>query len=505
MKISTGFRAMKVSTKILLGYLILVALMIFGLGYEAILLDRVQSTNERLSEVKDATSNVAQLDETLRYVRELTEKYLTVDPTSYEPQLDGRRRAFRDTLATIEALVVSPDELRAVAQVEASWWEFIGLLEESRASGAPGNRTLIPPRMDEVLDRLGTQIERLRDEVREASADEVLAAEATQRRAQWVAWIVVIAAVGLGGGVGLSVTRSIQGSFRRFMVATAAVAEGEFEKPLPEPGDDEFGVLAGSFNSMAARLEQLDQLKRDFVSSVSHDLKSPIASSREIVQLLLDEVPGPINAEQRRLLELSIRSSRRLSAMVGGLLDLAKMDAGTMSYRMEEQDLNTLVAAALEEFEVAARERDLTLDAHLDPVSTVHCDGDRITQVVGNLVDNAMKFSRRGSRITVRLENVADGKDDRSHSGVMFSIIDEGPGVPDAHKKRVFARFQQVKAQGAVQQGVGLGLAICRSIIDDHGGRIWVEDNPRGGAVFRFILRSEAVEVPSARIRTMEV
>lgn len=496
---------MKVSTKILLGYASLVVLMVFGLGYELVVLNRVQLTNERLSDVKDATSDVAQLDENLRYVRELTEKYITVDATFYFPQLEGRRTAFLDTLRSIEALVVSQEEQRAVAQVEASWWVLVDLLEEARAAGTPGTRTLLPPRMDEVLNRLETEVDRLREEVRDASTLEVRAAEATRRRAQWVAWGVAIAAVTLAGGVGLSVTRSIQGSFRRLMAATASVAEGEFEKPLPEPGDDEFGELARSFNAMAARLEELDQLKKDFVSSLSHELKSPIASSREIVQLLLDEVPGSINAEQRRLLELSIRSSRRLSAMVGGLLDLAKMDAGTMSYRMEEQDLNSLVAAALEEFEVAAKERDLRLDAHLEPVSLVHCDGDRITQVLGNLVDNAMKFSRRGSRIAVRLENVADGKDDRNHGGVMFSIIDEGPGVPDAHKKRVFARFQQVKAEGAVQQGVGLGLAICRSIIEDHGGRIWVEDNPRGGAVFRFILPSEAVEVPSAEIRAMEV
>lgn len=496
---------MKVSTKILLGYSILVVLMVFGLGYELVVLNSVQDTNERLTQVKDATSAGAQLNENLRYVRELTEKYITVDPAFYEPQLEGRRRAFLDTLHGIEGLLVSQQEQRAVAQVEMSWWDFIDLLEEARAARTPGTLTLMPPRMNEILGRLETEVGRLRDEVQAASALEVQAAEATRRGAEWVAWGVAIAAVSLAGGVGLSVTRSIQGSFRRFMAATASVAEGEFEKPLPEPGDDEFGELARSFNAMAARLEQLDRLKKDFVSSVSHDLKSPIASSREIVQLLLDEVPGPINQEQRRLLELSIRSSRRLSAMVGGLLDLAKMDAGTMSYRMEEQDLNSLVAAALEEFEVAAKERDLKLDAHLEPVSLVHCDGDRITQVVGNLVDNAMKFSRRGSRIAIRLENVAGGKDARNHSGVMFSIIDEGPGVPDAHKKRVFARFQQVKAEGAVQQGVGLGLAICRSIIEDHGGWIWVEDNPRGGAVFRFVLPSEAVEVPSHLIRTMEV
>jgi two-component system sensor histidine kinase GlrK len=388
---------MKVSTKILLGYSILVVLMVFGVGYELIVLRRVQSTNERL--VRDASFEVARLGEHLRLVSELTNKYLTVDPESYEEQLDKSRANFRLTLDSIGDIVDSDLEQAAVGQIEDTWWEFVSQLEGEREARTPGTLAAVPVGMDETLELLRTRIDDLDAEVRDASAGEVEEAEASQRQAERVAWLVAIAAVGLAGSVGFSITRSIQGSFRRFMAATASVAEGEFDEPVPEPGDDEFGELARSFNAMAKRLEELDQLKKDFVSSLSHDLKSPIASSREIVQLLLDEVPGPINDEQRRLLELSIRSSRRLSAMVGGLLDLAKMDAGTMSYRMEEQDLGSLAAAALEEFEVAAKERDLTIDAHMEPVSLVHCDGDRVPTRIPDCRPAGERFRReRGNR-----------------------------------------------------------------------------------------------------------
>lgn len=496
---------MRVSTRIFLGYSVLVALMVFGIGYELIVLNRLQGTNERLSEVREATFEARGLGENLRLVEEFTEKYLTVDADFYEPQLGEFRRAFRETIRSIESLVGSDEERRAIAQLEATWWDFVAMLEETRRGLSSGPLEYIPVRLEALLSRMKAQVDRVSAEVRNASALEVRLAETTRARSHRVAWIVAFAAVGLGGGVGLSVTRSIQISFRNFMAATASVSEGEFNKRLPD-GEDEFGELARSFNTMAERLEELDQLKKDFVSSVSHELKSPIASSREIVQLLLDEVPGPVNEEQRRLLELSVRSSRRLSAMVGSLLDLVRMDAGTMRYDMQLRDLRALVSSALEEFEIAAKDRDLRIEASLDEVERVRCDGDRIVQVVGNLVDNAMKFSTRGALIAVRLENVSDGGDSRLSSAVMFSIIDEGPGVPDEHKKRIFARFLQVKPEGARQQGVGLGLAICRSIVEDHGGRIWVEGNPKGGAVFRFVLPSVRVDSGSPdSVRTVEV
>jgi two-component system sensor histidine kinase GlrK len=486
---------MKVATKITLGYSTLVLLLVGGIGYEFLLIQRMQEINTRLSEVNvRSVERATRLGENLRDVEEFAEKYLVLGDPDYGAQFDSSRGAFARSLGAMIEIAGSEAERGALGQLDAIWEEFLRSLGDIEASRQPGIRAGLPARIEDQIRRMHVQVDAIVREVRRTVDSEVRLAAAASRQAQRVSWVVGVAAASLAGGIALSMARSIGGSFRRFMGATASIAAGEFDGRLPEDRQDEFGELARSFNTMAARLKELDRLKKDFVSSVSHELKSPIASSREIVQLLLDEVPGPVNDEQRRLLELSIRSSRRLSAMVGGLLDLVRMDAGTMRYDMESRDLRALVSAALEEFEVVAKDRDLRIEAGLDEVAPVCCDADRIVQVVGNLVDNAMKFSRRGSLISIRLENVSDGSEPQLKSGVMLSIIDDGPGVPDAHKRRVFARFQQVKAEGSRQQGVGLGLAICRSIVEDHGGRIWVEDNPRGGAVFRFVLPSVGVE-----------
>jgi signal transduction histidine kinase len=118
----------------------------------------------------------------------------------------------------------------------------------------------------------------------------------------------------------------------------------------------------------------------------------------------------------------------------------------------------------------------------------VVCDRDRLIQVIGNLIDNALKFSPAGSEVTVNIS----GRPERQGEFVRLSVVDEGPGVADSHKRDIFEKFHQVKGGRRVAgQGVGLGLAICKTIVEAHHGRIWVEDNPGGGSVF-------CVELPAA-------
>ena len=135
-------------------------------------------------------------------------------------------------------------------------------------------------------------------------------------------------------------------------------------------------------------------MKKDFVSHVSHELKAPLASIRQILHILLQEVPGAVNDQQRDLLRLSYKSAERLSAMVGNLLDVSRMEAGTMEYEIAIHDLNPIIKAVAEEFEVQADNKHIRMRLECVQDSTyVDCDRDRISQVVGNLYENALKFS----------------------------------------------------------------------------------------------------------------
>jgi signal transduction histidine kinase len=225
------------------------------------------------------------------------------------------------------------------------------------------------------------------------------------------------------------------------------------------------------------------------VAYVSHDLKAPLALFRQIMHLLLEGIPGGLNDQQRKLIQLSYNSAERLAAMVGNLLDVSRMEAGSMEYRMSPQDIIPLIKGVQDEFGVQAEQKQIGFTLrHEHPAVIAECDRERIVQVIGNLYENALKFSPSGTEIVT---NVGYGKG----GDILVSVADSGPGVEEDHKQKIFQKFHQVKhGTKKAGQGVGLGLAICKTIIEAHHGQIWVEDNPGGGSIFSFVLRPAAGE-----------
>jgi signal transduction histidine kinase len=207
------------------------------------------------------------------------------------------------------------------------------------------------------------------------------------------------------------------------------------------------------------------------------------------MHLLLQEIPGALNEQQKSLIQLSNNSAERLAAMVGNLLDVSRMEAGSMEYQMAANDLIPLIKSVTDEFEVQANQKNIRFRFECDQTSVLaECDRERIVQVIGNLYENALKFSPGHTEIVTRVGN-------SKHGGIQVSVSDSGPGVPDGHKEKVFQKFHQVKhGKKVAGQGVGLGLAICKTIVEAHRGQIWVEDNPGGGSVFSFVLRAATSE-----------
>jgi signal transduction histidine kinase len=325
--------------------------------------------------------------------------------------------------------------------------------------------------------------------------------------AETFAWIIACSALLLAALVSALIVQSISVPLNQLTQGTRKIAEGKFFYRLDTSRRDEFGQLAKDFNTMTHRLDELDQMKKDFVSHVSHELKVPLASIQETNQLLLEQIPGPLNEKQQRLLDLNVASGRRLSAMISNLLDLSRMEAGVMEYELRSTDLTDLVQTVAAEFRPQADERAVKLEVETaDQPLMIECDGDRIMQVLRNLLGNALKFSPKGKEIQVRVRRVDElpagmpafwrqrvlmPEDGRGMAVV--SVADSGPGVPDAHKERIFEKFHQVKQRKKVPgQGAGLGLAISRTITEAHRGAIWVEDNPAGGSIFLLALRPAA-------------
>jgi two-component system, NtrC family, sensor histidine kinase GlrK len=254
--------------------------------------------------------------------------------------------------------------------------------------------------------------------------------------------------------------------------------------------------------SMAARIVEIDQIKKHFISHVSHELKAPLASMQETTHVLLEEIPGPLTEKQKRLLDLNLQSGKRLAQMIGNILDLSRLEAGIVEYDMQASDIAELMHNVVLELSPQARVKSLRIltDIQREPV-IVECDPNRMVQLFTNLLENAIRFSKKGGLVRVQVKalrqlprmpyparlRIANGR--VSGGFALIGISDSGPGIDNSHKETVFHSFHRVK-QGKKGHGesLGLGLAISRAVVEAHKGSIWIEDNPTGGAVFFVLL-----------------
>jgi signal transduction histidine kinase len=481
---------MRVSSKIISGFLILMVLTIIVLAQQLSVIHRMQSVNRDLSEINLSSATTAlRLQKLTDVLYEDSRKYFgTLDPI-YEQQFADFRNDFLQDLAQLQKTAASDRERAAtesLATAADDYWAAFDRLKEENISGGPNE---MPPYLTSAGDHLQAVADVAFDAVQVSIKERVASAADVGQRAERVAWLAGVGALLLGILVSAVIVGSINDPLRRLTKGTRAIAKGEFWHRLPAHGSDEFAELARDFNVMSERLGELDRMKKDFVSHVSHDLKAPLASIRQIMHLLLQQIPGVLNEQQEKLIQLSYNSAERLAAMVGNLLDVSRMEAGTMEYQMASHDVVSLVKGVMDEFDIQAREKGIRLKLECDEVSVLaKCDRDRILQVVGNLFENALKFSPNNSQIVARVGHGKGGE-------ILVAVSDSGPGVPDAHKEKIFHKFHQVKhGKKMAGQGVGLGLAICTTILQAHHGQIWVEDNPDGGSVFSFVLQAAADE-----------
>jgi signal transduction histidine kinase len=232
------------------------------------------------------------------------------------------------------------------------------------------------------------------------------------------------------------------------------------------------------------RLGERDRLKTELLDVVAHDLRTPLTSIVAYAQLM---VSHPENAtEFPRYAGLIAEEAGRLRNLINNLLDLSKIEAGKMLYDLEQVDLETLLRHYFRLFGSLASSRRVSFEFHIDgTLPPVLADRQRLGQVLCNLLDNALKFTRPGGR--VRLE--ARPVERESHCWASIRVQDEGPGVPPEEREAVFEKFHTIQRQPhKAGQGTGLGLPIARQIVEAHRGKIGVEPLPGGGSDFWFVL-----------------
>jgi PAS domain S-box-containing protein len=239
------------------------------------------------------------------------------------------------------------------------------------------------------------------------------------------------------------------------------------------------------------REREVEQMKTDFVSIVSHELRTPLTSIRGSLQLVLGRSQQPdLGPRTRELLDISLKNTERLIRLINDILDISKIEQGSIQLRRVALDPGDLCYAAAQEVASFAAPRDITIDVRVDAgLPPINADRDRALQVLTNLLSNAIKFSEWGGRVELSA-SIGSG-------AVSFAVRDRGRGIAPEDYQRIFEKFHQIDSSLTRNVGgTGLGLAICRALVEEHGGRIWVESVLDQGAVFTFTLPLAIGEAP---------
>ncbi|MBT9140652.1 MAG: Alkaline phosphatase synthesis sensor protein PhoR [Dehalococcoidia bacterium] len=275
--------------------------------------------------------------------------------------------------------------------------------------------------------------------------------------------------------------------------ATEQIARGDLTQRVSVRSKDEIGRLAGQFNHMAERLQEMTRQLREFVSNASHEMRTPLTSLNILVKSLREY---PLEAEEREEFLADIdQEVERLIHLVESLLDLTRLDRLGTDDTMSMTDIVPTVRNTLEILKKRADEKRIALEYSLpDATEPVFAALHQVKQVVLNLVDNAIKYTPEGGHVQVGLFQEAER--------LLLSVTDSGIGIPPEHREKIFERFYRVdKARSREQGGTGLGLAIVKEIVTRHGGEILVEDNENGLGTTFIVTWPSAVELlPSVNI-----
>jgi signal transduction histidine kinase len=312
----------------------------------------------------------------------------------------------------------------------------------------------------------------------------VIAKPRADIRERWLTLLQRLALAGAGGllvaaGLAWYLSRRVAAPMRGLARAADEIAKGRYEVDLPEvPETGEIGHLADRFRQMAERLAEADARERNFLMSVSHELRTPLTAIRGHVDALRE---GVVEDPELRSASLDViaAESDRLARLVGDILDLAKLDAHRFTLLEEEVDMEALTERAYSSFSEEARRRAIVYRHDVTARPVIVTDGDRVLQIISNLLSNAFRWTPDGGLIELSLQ--------QANGSICVAVRDTGPGIEPDERERIFRPFVSHDGSG----GTGLGLTIARELASALGGRIELESQPGQGSRFRLLLPAD--------------
>jgi signal transduction histidine kinase len=411
--------------------------------------------------------------ESVSALRRVEGRYAILKDPDFLAVFQDRIRTVAADLDRLEDLLATPAEQELLREARTFLAEYRQLVVKRAIPAAATDHPATG--LEDVLDRLyqasGAELRRRQD-----------ALETIAGRTRVLGAAALVAAALIGLGLGAFVVLRVARPLHQLRTATRAVADREFSEPLRVSGPSDIRDLTQAFNRMAERLGEIDRLKDEFFTGISHDLRTPLAAIRWSADLLQTGSLGPLTPKQARLADTIQSSSRRLLALVSQIVELGRVRAGRLQLDLRPTDLRDVIGQAAEEVRPLAERGELRLEVSVpDDLPPTPADAERLQQIVVNLLANAVRFTPPGGRVSV---SAAAGRGE-----VAVRVKDTGVGIPAVLVSKIFDPYEQAHHG---RGGSGVGLTLVRMLVEAHGGRVWVESEEGRGSCFTFTLPAGA-------------
>jgi two-component system sensor histidine kinase GlrK len=458
-------------------------------GYTIVKLNQLNAITRSILATDYARAELGRklIDSTLSQMR-YEKKYLITKDKAFYDQFSMLEKEFTADLKNIAPVMLGPQETGVTDNVKRLYDQYLSLFHAEvdlirRGQTYPSSR--YRQEKEILVDQITNNLEELIALSHISINKKMKGLEQTGSRAIGITIIIGILILSLGIVLSFFITQSINRPLSQLKQKTKSIARGNFEGQLSISSPPEIGELARDFNLMCQKLKELDDMKSDFISHISHELRIPLTSIREANRLLLEGVGGHLTSKQRKLVSIIKEEGERLIRSVDALLDLSKMEAGMLTYNFERHDLAPLIRQSIAEIEPVAESKKIRVSFNIEEnLPHPNVDDERILQVLRNLLSNGVKFTPDGGEVRLSVR-AAIG---HSKNGVIeISVTDTGPGISEQNIGKIFHKFEQISTELA-PKGTGLGLSIAKHVVDAHGGKIWAESNPGKGSKFTFTL-----------------
>jgi signal transduction histidine kinase len=466
--------ALRLSHKLFLAFALLTGVVLSLAGWSLLTTRRLTAENRGIIErVLPAVRLEIHVLEGIAALRRVEARHALLRDPAYLRLFAERAQALESDLGALGELVSTVDERLALG---------------SAADQLRGYRALVerPARDDRDGEQAATRLETAAQRLYAHSSAELRRrgheAGRLEERSRLVALFAIVASVAVSLGIGGFASVRIAQPLRELRAAAWDVERRRAIAAIPVRGRDEIADLTIAFNRMADRLRELDTLKQDLFSAITHDLRTPLTVIAWSAERLKRGEAGMPRDRQASLVENIRMNTARLLSLVTQILDLGKLRTGKLQLDLQPTDLHALIEGAVDEIRPWAEDRGLHLDVTVaGAIPKLLLDEKRIHQVLVNLLANAVKYSKAAGIVALGAELADDH--------VVVKVADTGIGIPAALRATVFERYEQAHSG---RDGTGLGLAVVKAFVVAHGGQVWVESEEGVGSCFGFTLPLEA-------------